>query len=70
MVTEETWEGGGGGSGRSVWEGFPKEGSIGAGPDQVPLERQVGKAMLAEQSARTKDGQQEALSGHREFGGV
>lgn len=59
-----------GDSGRRVWEGFPKEGAIGAGPDQVPLERRVGKVLLAEQSACTKDRQQEALSGHREFGGV
>lgn len=46
--------------GRSAWRGFPEEGAIGAGPDQVPLERQVGKALLAEQSARTKDLQEEA----------
>lgn len=38
-------------SGRSVCEGFPEEGAIGVGPDQVPLERWVEKELLAECSA-------------------
>lgn len=70
MVTENRKGGGGG-----LQEGLPrkasqKRGAIGAGPDQVPLERQVGKAFLAEQSARTEERRREALSAHREFGGA
>lgn len=38
------------------------------GPDQVPLARQAGKALQAEQPARTEAPRREARSRRREFG--
>lgn len=46
---------------------FPDEGAIEESPEQVPLERSVGKELQAEGSACTKAPERAALSGRREL---